>query len=113
MSNFSIEKTPTGWRAFITGIKTDAQKMMEEYYRKFFDSITDNVLYKVYNVEHDNFIKFAGTEGTYHMNANTVIRGFASGVLVADLIVVRMDEDDNPDFENPVIIGSKDQFKTA
>jgi len=88
---------------------------MRAYYDAMFESFDDNELFEVYDIMKDQFIQFAGREGSYIMNKTTIIDNLIYKEMkgdgdIHDLIVVKSDKDDIS-FESPVFVGSSDRYK--
>lgn len=86
-----------------------------KYYRDFFSPFGDNVLFEVYDISIEAFVKFHGTESSRVMNKGTIIEiltdlSLKNSPLLPDIIIL-IYNDTNIDFDNPVFIGSKDTYK--
>jgi len=85
------------------------------FYRKMFASFESTVLFEVYSVEQEEFIVFAGTDGSRVMNKETIIKHLAEHSFTErslnDLIVLLHNTVDI-DFNNPVFIGSQDAYES-
>lgn len=89
------------------------EKEVREYYENWFNAYGDRVLFELYDIEKEEYIKFPGREGSYVMSKTSLINGIVgmetSYIPVDDLVVV-LHTNQRTDFTDPVFVGKTDGF---
>jgi len=95
--------------------RSKARDRLEKHYTEWFDTLGDETLYRIYDIENENFIASEGPQGSFTMNRFTLAKTIAyalvedneKGTEILQSWIAIVDKDEL-DFGNPVFIGSED-----
>ena len=92
-------------------MRSVVQERLEKHYNEWFNTLGDDTLFRIYNVEDEEFISPDGAKGSIAMNRFTLAKTIATAQsenknLVLSWIAIM--GSDTLDFSNPVFIGSED-----
>lgn len=91
--------------------KINVRGRLEKHYDEWFNTLGDDSLFRIYNVDDEIFISPAGAEGSIAMNRFTLAKTIAAAQADDEDSVkswIAIMDSDTLDFSNPVFIGSED-----
>ena len=98
-----------------THAKAKDLERLEKHYTEWFDTLGDETLYRIYDLDTEEFISGVGINGSVAMNRFSLAKVIATslaednqnGTEIVQSWIVVVDKD-ILDFSNPVFIGSED-----